>query len=106
MADIYRAKESFAFTSKGGLPRIVTVGSLVDPADPDFKGKEHLLEPVEDAVVRARRVRAGDSSAVETATDAPGEKRSLSSRGPGRPRKMVSVSSASKADDKKESDNG
>lgn len=107
MADMYRAKEPFAFTSKGGLPRIITAGFVMFSDDPDFKGKEHLFEPVEAAAIRGRRVRAGDASAVdatETATAAPGERRDVT-RGPGRPRKMVSASLPTKADEK-EKDNG
>ena len=58
------------------------------------------------AASRGKRVRAGDSSAVETATSAPGEKRDITppQRGPGRPRKMVTV--PLKNDDDKEKDNG
>lgn len=75
MAEIYRALAPFAFTSKSGIPRVVAAGDLFSPDDPDFKGKEHLFEPVEAQVDRGRRVRAGDTTATETASAAPGERR-------------------------------
>lgn len=73
MADIYRAQQPFAFTGKSGIPRVVSAGDLFSSDDPDFKGKEHLFEPVEVQVDRARRARGGDAS--ETASAAPGERR-------------------------------
>ena len=72
MANIYRAVEAFAFADKGGVPHSVTPGDLRSGDDPNFKGREHLFESVEVAAAR----KAG--RAVETATAAPGESRSLS----------------------------
>lgn len=66
---IYRAKEAFALPGITG--RVVTPGSLMSDDDPDFKGREHLFEPVETAAARA-------ASATETASAAPGERRTRS----------------------------
>jgi hypothetical protein len=69
MTEIFRAKEPFTFTGHGGVPRTFTPhgeNSLIADDDPDFKGREHLFEP---AVVSASR-------AAETASAAPGERRS------------------------------
>ena len=74
---VFRAVESFAFTGRNGVPRVITVGTLMADSDPDFKGKAHLFEPVEIAAARPGRRMAG----VEDATAEPGARRSL-----GRPR--------------------
>lgn len=64
MAKIYRAIEPFAYTDKGGIPRIVTPGDdPVAAGHPLLKGKEHLFREVT------------VSEATETATAGPGEKR-------------------------------
>ncbi len=76
MADVYRAREAFAYTDKQGVPRVVTAGHLMSSNDPDFKGKEHLFEPVEVAAARV--------ASVEQATAAPGEMRDLTPRSRGR----------------------
>ena len=80
MADIYRANQAFAFTSKTGVPRVFSPGTEISSDDPDFKGKEHLFELVGASLNRARRVLSGDRGAVETATAEPGEKRTRTRR--------------------------
>lgn len=71
---VFRAKEPFAFDGKDGVPRVITAGSLMSDADPDFKGKEQLFEPVEVAAERVVKARTG----VEEATSEPNTKRSVS----------------------------
>jgi hypothetical protein len=78
MAKVLRAIESFAFTGKNGVPRVIHVGELVDARDEAYRGKAHLFEPVEVAAARPGLRRAG---LVEEATAEPNRKRSV-----GRPR--------------------
>jgi hypothetical protein len=69
MTEVFRAKEPFSFTGHGGVPRIFTPhgeNSLISSDDPDYKGREHLFEL---AMASANR-------ASETASAAPGERRS------------------------------
>lgn len=75
MAEVFRAREAFAYTDKQGVPRVVAPGHLMSSNDPNFKGKEHLFEPVE--VAAAREAHTTDSN-VETATAEPGARRSVS----------------------------
>ena len=70
MPDIFRATQAFAFTDKSGTPRSICAGDLISADDPNFKGKEHLFEPVEVAAARAVK--------TETASAAPGELRTRS----------------------------
>jgi hypothetical protein len=49
--------------------RVYAAGALVDSSDPVVKGREGHFEPVEATIARRR------ASTVETATAAPGEKR-------------------------------
>lgn len=73
MAEFLRAKEPFSFTSRATkLPRVIPAGEILSSDDPDVKGKEHLFEPVADAVQRATAMRG---KATETASAAPGERR-------------------------------
>lgn len=66
MAEIFRAVESFDFPSSGsGLPRLFTPGDLISDDDPDYRGREHLFEPVAAAAQRS----------FETTSAAPGERR-------------------------------
>lgn len=67
MANIFRAVEAFAFANKGGVPHSVAPGDLMSDEDPNYKGREHLFEPVEVATAR--------QAATETASAAPGERR-------------------------------
>lgn len=70
MADVFRAREAFAYTDKQGVPRVVSPGFLISSDDPNYKGKEHLFEPVEAAAARS-------AGAVEEATAEPGVPRSM-----------------------------
>lgn len=73
MPDVYRAKEPFAYTDKQGVPRSVCVGDLISGDDPNFKGKEGLYELVQVAAARL-------AASTETASAAPGERRSRAKR--------------------------
>jgi hypothetical protein len=69
---IYRVKEPFSYTDDRGVPRVMRVGDLVTVGHDAYREKwAHLYEPVAEA---AERVAA---PGTETATAAPGEKRSL-----------------------------
>lgn len=74
---IKRCKASFS-VSVNGTPRVVTAGTLLDGADPVIKGREALFEDV-DTYMTERAPQP-----VERATAEPGERRSLTSRKPGR----------------------
>lgn len=71
MTEFYRAREAFSLTSKSGLPRVITPGTLISSDDPDYKGREHLFEPVEVSVAHSAAAR------TETTSAAPGQLRSL-----------------------------
>jgi hypothetical protein len=86
MADIYRAREAFAFTGKNGVPRVITPGSLISADDPDYKGREHFFEPVEVAATRA----------TETASASPGERRA---RSQGKPKEAPKSGTAAKSEE-------
>lgn len=75
---VLRAREAFACSDAQGTPRVVRPGDLFDSTDPMVTGRETLFEPVEVATQRSEAVVAGGSSSVESATSAPGEKRSVS----------------------------
>ncbi len=66
---VQRVKEAHSY-DQGGVPIVMRVGALVDDDDPRIKGREQFYEPAEDAAVRTSAV------ATETATAAPGERRS------------------------------
>lgn len=73
------AREGFAFTGKDGLPRVFSAGQLVDDTDPDFKGREHLFQPADQATAQAADRRGKrPTAATETASAAPGEMRTRS----------------------------
>jgi hypothetical protein len=84
MAEIYRAKEAFAFDGKDGVPQVVRPGDLMSDGDPNFKGKEQLFEKVEVAAQRAvdrpkgKTEEATAKPKVEEATAEPNAKRSVS----------------------------
>lgn len=74
----HAARESFSFTSIDGMPRFFGTGDLVDDTDPDFRGREHLFQPVEEAAAVAHNRRGlHPSRSMETATAAPGEVRQM-----------------------------
>jgi hypothetical protein len=56
---VSRAIESFAFTGKDSVPRVITPGMLMAVDDPDFKGKEQFFESVEVAAARPRKQASG-----------------------------------------------
>jgi hypothetical protein len=75
-----RAKESFAFSTPNGMATI-TAGQLVDTDTFDISGKESLFEDVETYVARqeeSKKQQAVSAKSVESATAAPGEKRTVS----------------------------
>lgn len=67
---LLRVKMPFACTYRG-VQEVFAVDRLVDSSDPVVKGRESFFETVEAA---ASRMSAG----IESATQAPGEKRSVS----------------------------
>lgn len=78
---VFRAKEAFALP--GPIGRVVRAGDLMSDGDPEFKGRAHLFEQVEDSVAQdnARRAGVDDLRAEptsETATAEPNSKRSIS----------------------------
>lgn len=75
---VYRAKQGFAYDDTDGVPRIIVPGTLVSDADPGFKGREDLFEPVEEHVVAESARRRG--KAVEDASAEPNVRRSVSTR--------------------------
>lgn len=64
-----RVKEAHSF-DEGGVPIVMKVGTLVDDNDPRIQGREKFYEDAEAAAQRT------SVAAVETASAAPGEKRS------------------------------
>lgn len=69
---ILRCTSPFA-TWINGVPRVVANDELVDSSDPVVKGREGNFVPVEQSVAHR--------STVEQATAAPGEARTVSTRG-------------------------
>jgi hypothetical protein len=76
---IFSANQSFCFDSKDGVPRTFRKGTLISDNDPDYKGREALFEPVEDAAARPGLRAAG---VTEDASAEPNARRSI-----GRPRR-------------------
>ena len=68
MAGMFRCKHPFSF-DVDGVSRVVSAGDVVSTADPAFKDRQELFEPLEPYLNR----RAG----IEQATADPGEKRSV-----------------------------
>lgn len=69
---VLRVSEAFS-TDVDGVPRVYPAGTLIDSKDPVAKGRERFFAKVEDYVARSNASNAG---ATETATAAPGERRS------------------------------
>jgi hypothetical protein len=67
---MWRVRESYSY-DEGGVPVVVRAGSLLPEGDPRVAGRERYLEPAENAAAR------GAGQAVETATAAPGEQRTV-----------------------------
>lgn len=70
---IKRCVAAFA-ASVDGVPRMYTVGMLVDASDPAVKGREALFEDVETHMADKA---ARQAPRVEQATAEPGERRSI-----------------------------
>lgn len=70
---VWRVKEPFSFDERG-VPVTMRMGTLLEDDDPRIVGRERYLERAEDAASRS----APPASAMETATAAPGERRSRS----------------------------
>lgn len=73
---IKRCVAAFA-DSPNGVPRMFTVGQLVDASDPVIKGRESHFEDVETHMADKA---ARQTPRVEQATAEPGEKRSVAPR--------------------------
>lgn len=71
------AKETFAFDAPDGAQVVVRRGQVLPDGHPHIKGREQLFEPAD--VVAARTAGSPDTTgaAVETATAAPGYRRSV-----------------------------
>jgi hypothetical protein len=65
-----RVKEAFSFDDNG-VPVVMRAGTLVEDDDPRIKGRERHFEDADDAAART------SVAAVETATAAPGERRTV-----------------------------
>ena len=68
------AKEPFTYDGPDGAQLVIHRGRPIPDGHPAIKGREHLFEPADELAVRA----SGAAVAVETATAAPGERRSVS----------------------------
>lgn len=75
-----RVKEAHSF-DENGVPVTMRVGQLVDGDDPRIKGREHLYEDADVAAARMSDRSTESVGSVETASAAPGEKRSRRSTG-------------------------
>lgn len=95
---IKRCKAAFA-VSVNGVPRMVTVGQLVDASDPVIKGREALFEDVETFMSDKA---ARQAPQVEQATAEPGEKRSVAAPA----RKPPAKKAAAKPPSVEKSENG
>jgi len=72
------AKETFAFDAPNGAQVVVRRGQPYPDDHPYVKGREKLFETVEAVAARSTDVLAtSGAAAVETATAAPGERRSI-----------------------------
>ena len=69
-----RVKESISFDAPNGAQVNLRRGQLFPDDHPYVKGRAHLFEPADDAAARS----VGTRDAVERATAAPGERRSVS----------------------------
>jgi hypothetical protein len=94
---IKRCVAAFA-ASVDGVPRMYTVGQLVDASDPVIKGREGLFEDVETHMADKA---ARQAPQVEQATADPGERRSV-----GRPAKKAASSKPAPKPETKSEDGG
>ena len=79
-----RVKEGISFDLPSGEQVNLRRGQLFPDDHPYIRGREGLFEPAEDAAARAAGRPVGAAVAVETATAAPGERRSVTRSGAGR----------------------
>jgi hypothetical protein len=82
-AKIVQALQSFS-ADIDGVPVGVNAGDKFYDDDPAVTGRRHLFGEITVRSTRARRPIGPDT--VETATAGPGERRTMSGPGPGRPR--------------------
>lgn len=74
---IMRCRESFSYWDDKGSPHDMPAGTLIESDRfSGFRGREHLFEDVEVFVDMQEKKKSG--TRVESATQAPGEKRSVS----------------------------
>ena len=69
-----RVKEGISFDAPNGAQVNLRRGQLFPDEHPYVKGREHLFEPADDVAARSA---GSPAAAVETATAAPGERRSV-----------------------------
>lgn len=79
MAEMFRAREAFAYTDKDGAVRVISPGILMSDSDPGYRGRERLFEPVHVSVEKAEARRTGR---VEDTSAEPNTKRSVSTAHP------------------------
>jgi hypothetical protein len=91
-----RVTEAFVEFSQG-RPEVYPPDRLVDAKDPVVKGREQHFEPVEVAVKRTNRA-GSTTTATETTSAAPGEKRAR--RRPARKRTVAKKAPAKPAEKK------
>lgn len=70
------AKETFTYDAPNGAQVVIHRGKPLPDDHPAIKGREHLFEPADVAASRTAGA-SGAAAAVETATAAPGERRSV-----------------------------
>jgi hypothetical protein len=70
---VVRVKEGISFDAPDGAQVNLRRGQLFPDDHPYVKGREAFFEPADDAAARS----AGTGAAVETATAAPGERRTV-----------------------------
>jgi hypothetical protein len=74
-----RVKEGISFDTPGGAQVNLRRGQLFPDDHPYVKGREQLFEPADDAASRSAGG-SGAAAAVETASAAPGVRRSVTRR--------------------------
>jgi hypothetical protein len=82
---VYRVVESFSF-DHGGRTYAMKRNDMVTRDHPGYKGRENLFEPVTEEYVRAQAARTSVGAtwrANETATAAPGERRTVTTAAAG-----------------------
>jgi hypothetical protein len=84
VAKAYRTRESFS-CDIGGITYVFSVGQVVNDEHPAFKGREGLFESLDDYAAAL-----ATSTASETASAAPGERRVRGSAGKPRGRRAKS----------------